>query len=119
MMAYIGRAASQFRLSIYARYLDETEMARMRQHYGQNAVEWPPLISQVRGLMASGAAADSPSARELADRWNQLSRPFAGDDAATRQKLRLAMQEAPELLHGTGIDQAMLDYVRAGISSPT
>lgn len=116
MLQYVGQAAAQFRLTIYAKYLDEADMVRMRQHYGGDAAAWPPLIATVRALMQDGTPTTDPAARAAAERWQALASKFLGTDPATRAKARLAMENEPELLNGTGMDLAMLDYLRAAVS---
>lgn len=113
MMAYIARALAERRLEIYARYLDQTEMTRMRSSYGKNGPAWLPLIAQVRALMQAGAAPESAAAQAAAQEWEGLTREFAGDDPRTREKLRTAFEQEPKLLARTGIDQALLAFVRA------
>jgi DNA-binding transcriptional MerR regulator len=117
MLQYVGQAAAKFRLTIYAKYLDDAEMARMSLHYGGNAAEWPPLIATIRTLMQAGIPVTAPEAREAVARWQALTSNFLGTDPATRAKTRTAMENEPELLNGTGIDLAMLDYVRAGTAA--
>jgi hypothetical protein len=113
MLEYVGQAAAKFRLTIYAKYLEDAEMARMNLHYGRNAAEWPPLIATVRTLMQAGTPATDPAAIEAAVRWQSLASAFLGTDPVTRAKARKAMENEPELTNGTGIDLAMLDYIRA------
>ncbi|WP_374356492.1 MerR family transcriptional regulator, partial [Chitinimonas sp.] len=102
MLNYITGALAAKRLAIYARYLDEAEMARMRQHYGKNPGGWLPLIAHVRQLMNEGISADSAEARAAAAKWEALTSEFAGTDPATRLKLRRALDEQPEVLMRTG-----------------
>lgn len=112
MLAYIGQAMAQSRLAIYARYLDEEEMVRMRANYGRNMQAWPALVANVRKLMQAATPPEHAEAQALAREWYALTAQFAGDDPRTRDKLRQAMEKEPALLEGSGIDLAMLDYLR-------
>lgn len=113
MMSYIALALAEKRLQIYARYLDQAEMQRMRSSYGKNGPAWLPLITQVRALMQAGVAPDSSEAQAAAQQWETLTRAFAGENPSTRQKLRMAYEQEPALLTRTGVDQALLEFVRA------
>ncbi|GAB3255662.1 MerR family transcriptional regulator [Chitinimonas naiadis] len=113
LMAYIGRAQAVSRFAIYARYLDETEMIRFRANYGTNMSAWPALIAIVHRLMQAQVPSDHPDAKAAAAQWHSLTESFAGSDPRTREKMRTAMENEPALLEGTGINLAMLDYLRA------
>ncbi len=113
MMAYMSYALASKRLTVYERYLDQDEMARMRTSYGKNGPVWIPLIRSARAMMQAGVPTDSAEAQEVARQWEELTRTFAGDDPVTRQKMRLAFEQEPTLLARTGVDQALLEYIRA------
>jgi hypothetical protein len=113
MMAYMSFALSSKRLAIYERYLNQDEMARMRSSYGKNGPAWIPLIRSARAMMLSGVPSDSAEAQEAARQCEAFTSTFAGDDPATRQKLRTAFEQEPILLARTGVDRALLEYVRA------
>jgi hypothetical protein len=97
MMAIILAASKAHQLSIYAKYLNADELAFMRANLGKRDAEWPPLIARVRTAIDNGCAPDSSEARELALAWFDLFRSFAGDDPATQQKIRQALQNEPAL----------------------
>jgi DNA-binding transcriptional MerR regulator len=118
MMSYLAEALAAARLAIYARYLDEDEMARMRAHYGKNPGGWLPLIAEARQMLNDGVSPDSEAARAIGQRWEALTREFAGDSPATRQKLRAALDAEPALLARTGVDKALLNFVRAAGATP-
>jgi DNA-binding transcriptional MerR regulator len=82
MMNYIGSALAELKLAIYAQYLTAAEMVRMRAHYGKNPAGWLPLITDARKLLNEGASPDSPEAKAIAQRWEGLTREFAGTDPA-------------------------------------
>jgi len=113
MMAYVAESLAVTKLEIYARYLNEDEMVRMRAHYGKAPDEWVPLIAEARALMQGGTPPEHPDVRAMAARWQALTNRFAGTDPATRQKLRQAMEAEPVLLVNTGIDFTLLQYVQA------
>ncbi|AZP11935.1 MerR family transcriptional regulator [Undibacterium parvum] len=113
MMAYMAAALAEQRLAIYARYLNPAEMQKLRSSYGKNGLAWLPLIARVRALMHAAAAADSAQVQAACAEWEQLTQAFAGVDPGTRQKMWLALQQEPQRLARTGVDQALLAFVRA------
>jgi len=71
------------------------------------------LIARARSLMQQGCEVTSSQAQEVAKEWEVLTQTFAGTDPATRRKMQYAYEQEPKLLSRTGIDQQLLDYIRA------
>lgn len=113
MMAYMAAALAEQRLGIYARFLNQAEMQKLRSSYGKNGPAWLPLIARMRALMHAGARPESEQMQSAAAEWEQLTQAFAGVEASTRQKMWLALQQEPQLLARTGVDLALLAFVRA------
>ncbi|MFK2903710.1 MerR family transcriptional regulator [Dyella ginsengisoli] len=105
------------RLAIFARYLDEDEMVRMRAHYGRQLYAWPELIAELRAARADGLPADDAQVQALAQRWMSLFREYAGDNPATHAKIREAYAREPDLRSGSAVDDALLAYVREAMAS--
>ncbi|WP_433695409.1 MerR family transcriptional regulator [Paraburkholderia phenoliruptrix] len=116
---YVLRAFSETKMRIYERYLTAEESRFMRAHYGSRAMEWPQLMADVRDAIDAGIAPDSPQGRELALRWLELFRSYAGDNPATHMKFREALQNEPELMAGTWASEPLLAFVRAAVSAVT
>lgn len=117
MMAFILAASKAHQLSIYAKYLDQDELTFMRANLGRRDAEWPPLIARVRTAIDNGCAPDSSEARALALAWFDLFRSFAGNDPATQQKIRQALQNEPALTQSGMVDDTMLDFIRAAMGA--
>jgi len=117
MMCFILAASKAHQLSIYAKYLDDDELAFMRANLGQRDAEWPPLVARVRSAIDSGCAPDSPEARTLALAWFDLFRSFAGDKPSTQQKIRQALENEPQLTQSGMVDGAMRDFMRAAMGA--
>jgi hypothetical protein len=49
--------------------------------------------------------------------WFDLFRSFAGDDPATQQKIRLALENESALRQGGMVDDRMRDFIRAAMQS--
>ena len=102
--------------AIYQKYLTPQEMGFLRKNYTSSTSKFPVLIAEVFQHMEDGIAPHDPRVRQLALRWIEIVRSYAGDDPETQGKLREAMAQHPELLEGSGIDQRLLGYVRLAIA---
>ncbi|CAG9207569.1 hypothetical protein PSAB6_260001 [Paraburkholderia sabiae] len=78
-------------------------------------MEWPQLMADVRDAIDEGATPDSPRSRELALRWMDLFRSFAGDDPKTHAKIRHALQTEPELSKGSWANETLLGFMREAV----
>ena len=117
MMTFILAASKAHQLSIYRNYLDDDEFAFMRANFGKRDAEWPPLVAQVRTAMDEGHAPDSPQARALALTWFDLFRSFAGNQPATQQKIRQALQDEPALRQSGMVDERMRAFISAAMQA--
>ncbi|RJG07665.1 MerR family transcriptional regulator [Noviherbaspirillum cavernae] len=116
LLDYMARAFSVFRLSIYAKYLSPAEIDAVRGKTGRNIPQWLELIAQVRQQMEQHADPCSPEVQSLCARWAELFRAEWGDDPALHQKVIAADRQEPDLLLGTGLDQAMIAFLAHGIA---
>lgn len=116
MIAYILQAFAETKYAIYQNYLSPDELGHLRKNYLESTGKFPALISRMRQHMEDGTPACDPELRQLVLRWLELFRAFAGEDPATHEKIREAGLREPELYEGTGIDPALLGYVRSAIS---
>jgi DNA-binding transcriptional MerR regulator len=112
---YVVRAFSETKMAVYERYLSPEEFRFLRANYGKRAMEWPQLMADVRDAMDEGATPDSPQGRELARRWMDLFRSYAGDDPATHATIRHALQSEPELTKGSWANEALLGFMREAV----
>jgi DNA-binding transcriptional MerR regulator len=117
MMQLVEKAMANARLTIFARYLDEDEMTRMRANYGKQGYAWPELIAELSKLKAAGTPARDPRVQQLAKRWMELFREYAGDDQATHARIREAYAKEPDLRSASAVDHSLLFYVRESIES--
>ena len=114
---FVEQSLIAARLSIFARYLDAREMARMRAHYGAQMHAWPALIAELRNAMDDGLAPAHPHVQAKARRWMELFSAYAGDDPATHARIREAYAREPDLRSGSSVDEALLAYVRSAWES--
>jgi DNA-binding transcriptional MerR regulator len=115
---YVTQAFSAFKLTLYANYLDDAELAHMRTHSGAQTGEWLALITAVQAQMAAGAPPHDSRTQALARQWLALFQRHAGAAPATREKIRRAHEAHPELLSGTWMTPALLGYLRAALAVP-
>ncbi len=109
---YVLRSFTETKIAIYERYLSPGEFRFLRENYGKRGMEWPQLMADVRNAIDEGATPDSPQGRELARRWMDLFRSYAGDDPVTHAKIRHALQNEPELMKGSWANEALLGFMR-------
>ncbi|HEY0845846.1 MAG TPA: MerR family transcriptional regulator [Noviherbaspirillum sp.] len=115
LIDFISRAAAEFRLSIYARYFSEEELAGMRDSYCGKSRQWLTLVARIRDQMERDSNPCSAGAQVLCRDWLAQTREVWGDDPQTYARVSGAFRNEPELLVGTGVDHAMLAFLRQGI----
>ncbi|SMC24337.1 DNA-binding transcriptional regulator, MerR family [Andreprevotia lacus DSM 23236] len=114
---YVLRAFSESKMLIYEKYLSAEEARFMRAHYVQTALDWPPLLAEVRDAIDADVAPASPQGIALGRRWLALFQRYAGDSPATQLKFRTAMEQEPELLAGTWADDRMFAFIRQAMAA--
>jgi DNA-binding transcriptional MerR regulator len=117
LQAFVETAVVAARLAIFARYLDASEMERMHNNYGKQMYAWPMLIVDLRKAMDEDTPANDPTVQQLARRWMELFRAYAGDSPDTHARIRDAYAKEPDLRSGSSVDDALLDYVRKALAS--
>ncbi len=122
LQTFVEESVVAARLAIFAQYLDVHDMERMRANYGKQMYAWPMLIADLRKAMEANTPASDLNVQQMAGRWMELFRAYAGDSPVTHARIREAYAREPNLRSGSAIDDALLDYVRealAGLASPT
>ena len=117
IIAFITEAFAESKLAIWARYLDEEEMAFTRQHYFDRLQEWPALVAKLHQACREGVAPDSASGQALARAWLELFQSYAGTRPQTLQKFRRAMEQEPHLMKGTWMTPAVLSWLQQATGS--
>jgi hypothetical protein len=114
---FVEQSMIRARLAIFARYLDEHEMVRMRANYGRQLYAWPELIGELRTARADGVPPDDARVQAMARRWMSLFREYAGDDPTTHARIREAYAKEPELRVGSAVDDDLLAYLREAMAA--
>ena len=112
IIAFITEAFAESKLAIWARYLDDEEMAFTRRHYFDRLQEWPALVAKLHQACREGVAPDSASGQALARAWLELFQSYAGTRPQTLQKFRQAMEQEPHLMKGTWMTPAVLSWLQ-------
>ena len=106
------QALANARTALFTEYVSPAELEEIRRRQMRHLHEWPPLFSQARALMESGASASDPAVQSMARRWRSLYKDsYCGDDTQLAAKVGLAFQREPELMTGVGVDEALIVYV--------
>jgi MerR family transcriptional regulator, thiopeptide resistance regulator len=116
LQAFVETSMVAARLAIFAHYLDAHEMERMRANYGRQMYAWPVLIADLRKAMAENTPASDPNVQQMARRWMELFRAYAGDSPATHARIREAYAKEPDLRSGSAVDDTLLGYVREALA---
>ncbi|RUL70269.1 MerR family transcriptional regulator [Dyella choica] len=116
---FVEQATLAARLAIFDRYLLPDEMAHMRENYGRDMYEWPPLIAALIKARDAGTPSDDPHVLELARKWLKLFTAYAGNDPATHARIREAYANEPDLRSGSGVNESLFGYVRAAMEELT
>lgn len=114
---YMSRAAAEFRLSIYAKYLTAEELAAVHDKYCAKTLQWLALVAQMRDQMDLGASPFAPEVQALCARWLERSCEVWGSDPQMHAKVRHIVENEPELLVGTGLSYDMLDFLKRGVET--
>lgn len=116
LLDYMVRATAEFRLRMYARHLGTALVDGVRERYLQHYLEWPELFAEIHELHARGATPESPEVQDLAARWVGLFQAVWGTDPDLRQRILDANAKEPDMMLGSGMDEAMYGLVRQGIA---
>ncbi|HUA81677.1 MAG TPA: MerR family transcriptional regulator [Dyella sp.] len=112
---FIEQAIIAARLTIFERYLLPEEMVLMRQNYGRDMYDWPPLIAALRKARDAGISPDDPQVLDLARKWMRFFTAYAGENPATHVRIREAYTHEPDLRSGSAVDENLSAYVRASL----
>lgn len=112
---YITHAFAESKLAIWQRYLTPQEMAFTRAHYFDRLMEWPPLVAKLHQASREKCDPASEQGQQLAQNWLELFQSYAGDNPATQQKFRVAMQQEPLLMKGTWMTPEVLAWLQQAI----
>lgn len=112
LLAYMRTAIAELRFAIYARYLPEATLARMRRHEASHSDEWIVLAMQIRECMQADPEAQSSQALALTRQWFALFHDMVGDDPEVVAQFRRAGSTEPMLHLGTGIGDDLVGFLR-------
>lgn len=112
MTEYLVAAMGALHRDIFTKYLSQEQMQLLDKNRQKNREEWPPLIAVIRQKMEEGASPESDEVKPFAIKWKTLFEASTGGDPEITAKLRIAYEREPLLIQGTGLDQALLTFIR-------
>jgi DNA-binding transcriptional MerR regulator len=118
VLGYAMTAVGELKFEVWANYLAPEVIARMRRHYATRGSEWPELAERVRAAMQADPKASGTQARALAQQWLALFHDMVGTDPQTVEAFRRASASEPLLRMGSGISEAVLEWLRQAMPKP-
>jgi MerR family transcriptional regulator, thiopeptide resistance regulator len=118
MTEYLVDAMGQLHRHIFTQYLSPEQMQQLDKNRQRHPDAWPPLIETLREKMNRGVSSTSDEVKPLARQWKTLyESSVTGGDPDITERLRLAYEREPLLTQGTGLDQALFQFIRQAIMS--
>lgn len=114
---YLSQAFMARKMAIYARYLNEEEMQRLRATSHKPSAESTALYLKLQRQMENKVPPDDPVSQALAREWQLLIRDRIGDSPDLQARIDLAHDNEPELLKGTWVSQQMVTYIRQAVAA--
>jgi len=104
-------------MTMYEKYFNPDELTTLeahRQHAGPDLdLRWAALVKSLRAAMEQGTQPHDERAQELASVWSALVQETVGNDAGLLAKLDAMARNEPSVQQQLGMDEAVLDYLRA------
>jgi len=116
MIDYMAEASVASRMKIFARYFGTDEMQPMQEKYNQYRPQWLELAAELATRVEQGDNPCSPEALDLCARWLRVNVAVWGPHPEIHKKVKLAHQNEPDLLVGTGVSQEMLAFLEQGMT---
>ncbi|PVY69132.1 MerR family transcriptional regulator [Cupriavidus alkaliphilus] len=113
---YILQAFSEYRLSIYRKYLAPSDYRHLRRRYARVMRRWPALLGELESHLAAGNAPGHSAVQGLAQAWLSMRRELAGSDAAMAA-MRQAEDNEAELRVGTWLHPRLLAYLKHAVAA--
>lgn len=110
---WVSLSIANARTELFARYVSPAELEEVRRRLIAHVDDWPVLFAAVRMQMEAGAAVTDPEVQALARRWQVLFREsYCGDDLELESKVRVALQQEPDLMVAVGLDMALITFIQ-------
>lgn len=111
-------------MNVYDKHFTPEELGTLRAHRqaaaADGALQWQPLITEVRAAMAQGLAPEDEAVQALAQRWQAVAVAMVAGNAQLLHKLHTVTRDEPAMQAASGIDPAVQDYMgRAGVALRT
>lgn len=118
MLNWMSLSIVNARAKLFAKYVSPVEFEEVRRRMIAHVDDWPVLFAEVRQQMDAGAAVNDPDVQALARRWRALFREsYCGDDLELESKVRVALQQEPDLMVAVGLDMALIVFIQKAMLS--
>ncbi|KRB79174.1 MerR family transcriptional regulator [Noviherbaspirillum sp. Root189] len=117
MLEYMVHATAEFRLRLYEKHLGKEQVARIREPYLAHYRNWPLMFAEARELHERGVSPSSPELMDLCKRWIDTFHAIWGTDPALCERVRELSVLEPDLMAGSGMDEAVMHLVQQGIAT--
>lgn len=115
---YLGEAFMARKMAIYAKYLTTDEMRQLRATTSrQSSDESTTLYLNLQRQMEHGVPPEDPTSQSLARQWQRMMRERMGNSPDMQARIDLAHDNEPELLRGTWVSEATVDYIRKAVAA--
>jgi len=115
---YLGEAFMARKMAIYAKYLTKDEMQQLNAtNSQQSSAESTTLYLNLQRQMDNGVPPEDPASQALAREWQRLMRERIGNRPDMQARIDLAHDNEPELLRGTWVSEAMVNYIRKAVAA--
>ncbi len=84
---------------------------------GRQMHAWPMVIADLRKAMDESTPANDSTVQQLARRWMELFRAYAGDSPVIHARIREAYAKEPDSRSCSSVDDALLNHVREALAS--
>ena len=117
MLEYMVHATAEFRLRLYEKHLGKEQVARVREAYLAHYRNWPPMFAEARELHERGVSVSSPELMDLCKRWVDTFLGVWGTDPVLLDQARKLIDVEPDLMAGSGMNEAVMNLIRQGIAT--
>ncbi|HEX7644715.1 MAG TPA: MerR family transcriptional regulator [Burkholderiaceae bacterium] len=104
-------------MTMYEKYFNPDELQTLEAYRRQAGPDldgrWAALMQSLRALMDQGVPPHHERAQEAAAEWFPLIQETIGDDTGLLTKLDAMARNEPSVRQQLGMDEAVMDYLRA------
>ena len=104
-------------MTMYEKYFNPDELKTLEAHRKQAGPDldarWLAMMQSLRALMEQGVPPSDGRAQEVSGEWHTLIQETIGNDTGLLAKLDAMARNEPSVRQQLGMDEAVMDYLRA------